>query len=322
MNKNSKAIVVFCSHLCTAADIKPLEPKEWGELASLLFSEGLEPKDLLLFSKSDFLEKLEIDEALANRYLRLLERSGSISFEISKYENMGIMITTRAENNYPRLLKQKLGNNCPPIFYIAGNTQLLNKQSVGFVGSRTVNDDDTDFTKNTVLKTLQNGFGVVTGGAKGIDTVAAQAALDNNGFVIEYLADSMMQKMRKADVVKSINTGNLLLLSASTPTSGFNVGFAMMRNKYIYSQSDATIVVKTDKNKGGTWNGAIENLRRGWCTEYCRNIEYLGNLELIKMGAIPIDEDWDGAITKTEFDKSKVKSIQSEIKKPEGIQVL
>lgn len=321
MNKNSKAIVVFCSHLCTAADIKPLEPKEWGELASLLFSEGLEPKDLLLFSKSDFLEKLEIDEALANRYLRLLERSGSISFEISKYENMGIMITTRAENNYPRLLKQKLGNNCPPIFYIAGNTQLLNKQSVGFVGSRTVNDDDTDFTKNTVLKTLQNGFGVVTGGAKGIDTVAAQAALDNNGFVIEYLADSMMQKMRKADVVKSINTGNLLLLSASTPTSGFNVGFAMMRNKYIYSQSDATIVVKTDKNKGGTWNGAIENLRRGWCTEYCRNIEYLGNLELIKMGAIPIDEDWDGAITKTEFDKSKVKSIQSEIKKPEGIQL-
>lgn len=321
MNKNSKAIVVFCSHLCTAADIKPLEPKEWGELASLLFSEGLEPKDLLLFSKSDFLEKLEIDEALANRYLRLLERSGSISFEISKYENMGIMITTRAENNYPRLLKQKLGNNCPPIFYIAGNTQLLNKQSVGFVGSRTVNDDDTDFTKNTVLKTVQNGFGVVTGGAKGIDTVAAQAALDNNGFVIEYLADSMMQKMRKADVVKSINTGNLLLLSASTPTSGFNVGFAMMRNKYIYSQSDATIVVKTDKNKGGTWNGAIENLRRGWCTEYCRNIEYLGNLELIKMGAIPIDEDWDGAITKTEFDKSKVKSIQSEIKKPEGIQL-
>lgn len=92
---------------------------------------------------------------MANRYLRLLKRSGSISFEISKYENMGIMITTRAENNYPRLLKQKLGNNCPPIFYIAGNTQLLNKQTVGFVGSRTVNDDDTDFTKSTVLKTLQ-----------------------------------------------------------------------------------------------------------------------------------------------------------------------
>lgn len=321
MNKNSEAIVIFCSHLCVDADIKPLEPREWGELASRLFSKGLEPNDLLIFSKSDFLEKLEVDEMMANRYLRLLERSGSISFEISKYENMGIMITTRAENNYPRLLKQKLGNNCPPIFYTAGNIELLNKQSVGFVGSRTVNDDDIGFTQNTVSKVMQKGYGIVTGGAKGIDTVSTQTALNNNGFVIEYLADSMMQKMRKADIVKSINRGNLLLLSASIPTAGFNVGFAMMRNKYIYSQSDATIVIKTDKNKGGTWNGAIENLKKGWCTEYCRNIEYSGNLELIKMGAIPIDENWSGVITKIEFDKSKVKSIQSEVKKNVGVQL-
>ena len=321
MNKNSEAIVIFCSHLCAISDIKPLEPREWGELASILFSKGLEPKDLLFFSKSDFLEKLEVDEAMTNRYLRLLERSGSISFEISKYENMGIVITTRAENNYPRLLKQKLGNNCPPIFYAAGNMELLNKQSVGFVGSRNVSDNDIDFTKNTVTKILQKGYGVVTGGAKGIDTTATQASLDNNGFVIEYLADSMMQKMRKSDIVKSINKGDLLILSAQAPTAGFKVGFAMMRNKYIYSQSDATIIVKSDKDKGGTWNGAIENLKKGWCTEYCRNIEHPGNVELIRMGAIPIDENWDGTITKTEFEKSKVKSIQSHVKKPDGIQL-
>lgn len=321
MNKNSEAIVILCSHLCAAADIKPLEPREWSELASRLFSKGLEPNDLLSFDKSDFSDKLEVDDEATYRYLRLLERSGSISFEISKYENMGIMITTRAENNYPRALKDKLGNSCPPIFYTAGNIELLNKNCIGFVGSRNVNDNDTEFTKNTVLKTLAKGYGVVTGGAKGIDTEAAQASLDNNGFVIEYLADSMMQKMRKADVVKSINKGNLLLLSSSIPTAGFNVGIAMMRNKFIYSQSDATVVVKTDKNKGGTWNGAIENLKKGWCTEYCRNVDYPGNLELIKMGAVPIDENWDGVITKKEFDKSNVKSIQSEIKKPESVQL-
>ena len=65
MNKNSEAIVIFCSHLCAASDIKPLEPREWGELASLLFSKGLEPKDLLFFSKSDFLEKLDELKQLA-----------------------------------------------------------------------------------------------------------------------------------------------------------------------------------------------------------------------------------------------------------------
>ena len=35
----------------------------------------------------------------------------------------------------------------------------------------------------------------------------------------------------------------------------------------------------------------------------------------------PIDENWDGTITKTEFDKSKVKSIESEFKKPDGVQL-
>lgn len=321
MNKNSEAIVILCSHLCTSADIKPLEPREWSELASRLLAKGLEPNDLLSFGKADFSDKLEVDEDESCRYLRLLERSGSISFEVSKYENMGIIITTRAEKKYPKALKEKLGNSCPPIFYTAGNIELLNNRCIGFVGSRNVNDNDTEFAKNAVLKVLEKGYGVVTGGAKGIDTEAAQASLNNNGFVIEYLADSMMQKMRKADIVKSVNKGNLLLLSPSSPAAGFNVGIAMMRNKYIYSQSDATVVIKTDKNKGGTWNGAIENLKKGWCTEYCRNVDYPGNLELIKMGAIPIDENWDGIITKKEFNKSNVKSIQSEVKNSEGIQL-
>ena len=39
------------------------------------------------------------------------------------------------------------------------------------------------------------------------------------------------------------------------------------------------------------------------------------------MGAIPIDENWSGVITKIEFDKSKVKSIQSEVKKNVGVQL-
>lgn len=321
MNKNSEAIVIFCSHLCTSEAAKPLEPKEWAELASLLYSNGLEPKDLLMFTKSDFLEKLETDEDTASRYSRLLERSGSISFEISKYENIGIKVTTRAESDYPKLLKQKLGNSCPPIFYLSGNAELLNRSSVAFVGSRTVDENDSNFTTNTVLKTLKNGYGVVTGGAKGIDTVAAQTSLENGGFAIEYLAESMMQKMRKADIVKKINDGNLLLLSASSPTAGFNVGIAMMRNRYIYVQSDAAVVIKSDKNKGGTWNGAIDNLKKQWCTQYCRNIEYPGNLELIKMGAIPIDENWDGVIVKKEFDRSNVKTIQDKASETEGTQL-
>ena len=71
----------------------------------------------------------------------------------------------------------------------------------------------------------------------------------------------------------------------------------MMRNKYIYAQSEATVIVKSDYNKGGTWNGATENLRNQWALTLCRNHpSYPGNKALIEKGAIPVGDDWDGSI--------------------------
>ena len=79
--------------------------------------------------------------------------------------------------------------------------------------------------------------------------------------------------------------------------AGFNAGFAMQRNKFIYAQSKGTIVVKSDYDKGGTWSGATEALRNGYCPVFCRNNQKsLGNKKLIELGAIAIDENWDGKL--------------------------
>ena len=67
----------------------------------------------------------------------------------------------------------------------------------------------------------------------------------------------------------------------------------MARNKYIYSLAKAVIVVKSDHDKGGTWTGAQENLKKGWSVALVRNITYTGNQELIKLGAYAIDDDFD-----------------------------
>lgn len=39
------------------------------------------------------------------------------------------------------------------------------------------------------------------------------------------------------------------------------------------------------------------------------------------MGAIPIDENWDGVIVKKEFDRSNVKTIQDKSSETEGTQL-
>lgn len=85
--------------------------------------------------------------------------------------------------------------------------------------------------------TAARGYGVVSGGAKGIDSVAVSAAMDEGANVIEYLSDSMLRKLRDSGLVREIRDGRVLLLSVTVPAAGFNVGVAMMRNRYIYAQS-------------------------------------------------------------------------------------
>jgi DNA processing protein len=54
--------------------------------------------------------------------------------------------------------------------------------------------------------------------------------------------------------------GQLTLISPYDPNAGFNVGHAMQRNKLVYALADASLVVSSDVEKGGTWTGAVEQL--------------------------------------------------------------
>ena len=297
MDQNANAILTLCSHLCVGEGVYPLEPKEWGTLAKKLVEQKLQPCDIFLMSREDFSQKLQLPSQLIDRIFRLIDRNASLIFELTRYENMGIFTVTRADPRYPVQLKKKLGNQCPPIFYYAGNMELLSKPTVGYVGSRTIGEDDEAFARKMVSCTTAHGFGVVSGGAKGVDSVAAEAAIEGGSFSIAYLSDSMARKMRRSAEIKAIQNGQQLLLSAVKPDAGFHPGIAMMRNRYVYAQSEATVIIKSDYNKGGTWSGAMENLSHQWSGTFCWDRKtYKGNQALIQNGAIPIDENWNGDV--------------------------
>ena len=297
MNPNSNAILTLCSHLCVGEGIVPLEPKEYGDFAQKLLSADKKPCDLLEMSRQDIIKQLGADDNFADRIMRLVDRNASLCFELEKLSGMGIEAVTRADKEYPAALKKKLLGACPPIFYCAGDLELLNNRTVGFVGSRAVEQKDAEFTKNAVNRVVSLGYGVVSGGAKGIDTIAGTEAILRDSFSIEYVSDSMLRKLKSSDTVKRIQDGKLLMLSVVRPDAGFNVGIAMQRNRYIYAQSEATVVVRADLNKGGTWSGATENLRHSWCPTLCWEYPYPGNKALIEKGAVAIDNTWDGSIS-------------------------
>lgn len=296
MTQDSNVILTLCSHICVGENVRPLEPKEYSVLAQMLNQAGKTPKDIFDFSADDFRVVLGCDTEQTIRIMRLLDRNASLSFELGQYRNMGIEAITRADVQYPRKLKKTLSHGCPPIFYYAGDLALLDREFVGYVGARTVAQEDMDFTIRSVRNTVSLGYGVVSGGAKGIDTVSGTEALLDGGFSVEYISDSLLKKLKKSDVIKNVQQGKLLLMSIAKPDAGFNVGMAMLRNRYIYAQSVGTVVVRSDLNKGGTWTGANENLKNNWCATLCWDHPYPGNQALIKKGAIPIGDDWNGQL--------------------------
>ena len=293
MKPDSMAIIILCSNIAASDGINPLSTSEWYKFAWLLMQKSLTPASVLTMSDAEILDLLDGDMKKSSRFSALISRSGSMAFAIEKLQAKGIRFATRADEEYPKMLKQRLKDKAPPLFYYAGNPVLAQFKSVGFVGSRSIDERDKEFTKQTVLKVVAKNFGIISGGAKGVDTVASETTENSNAYSVEFVADSMEKRLTKSSVIRRVIDEKLLILSAAMPSAGFDVGMAMSRNKYIYANSCGTVVVKSDYNKGGTWSGAKESMRNNWCNTFCwDNSSYEGNQKLTSMGAIPIDADW------------------------------
>ena len=66
----------------------------------------------------------------------------------------------------------------------------------------------------------------------------------------------------------------------------------MGRNKIIYGLAEFAVVVSSDFQTGGTWAGAVEALKAGWCPVFTRNGPETprGNQELLRLGAAPLTD--------------------------------
>lgn len=311
ITEKTKAILLFTSYLGkdTNRTLKPLTTNEWNRFALWLKSRSMSPEDLLLQDDliiNDFKDKT----ISAERLFALLERKSSLAIAIEKWYKAGVWILNRGDNNYPKYVKDKLKSNAPPIFFGIGNAELLNNKYIGVVGSRNTNDQELSDTKLLASSITRSGYGVVSGGAKGVDEAAMVGALENNGFSLGYVADSLIKKSTSSLFRQFIINDKLCLVSPFNPEAGFNVGNAMSRNKLIYAQSDATIVMKSDV-KGGTWEGAKENLKKNWVPTWVIDNKIKGNIELVKMGAKQLSSVKE--INVSQLIKKDPKAIQTDL---------
>jgi predicted Rossmann fold nucleotide-binding protein DprA/Smf involved in DNA uptake len=118
------------------------------------------------------------------------------------------------------------------------------------------------------------------------------------GVVVGVLADSLERAALARENREALMDCQLVLISPFDPSAGFNVGHAMQRNKLIYALADASLVVNSDYEKGGTWTGAVEQLKRlRFGPLFVRSGADApeGNLALLKRGALPWPEPEDAS---------------------------
>ena len=295
MIQNRWSMICLCSQLKPEEGLRPLTNREFRDLTALLCRNGKTPGDLFRMNYIE-LTAMGLSTESAQRLFRLLDRVFALESLLDSYEHMGIRVVTAAEPTYFPTLKRTLGLNCPPVLCYAGNLNLASKTVIGVVGARDISPTDGRFTIDAVGKILSQGYGILSGGARGTDSVAESEALRLGGTVVEFPAYPLLQRLRKPEITRHLQEGRLLLATPVAPHTNFSATLATARNRMIYAHSAATVVVRATHRRGGTWSGATDALKRSLCPILCRDYPYEGNLALIQSGAIPITEIWDGIL--------------------------
>lgn len=314
LSEDTKAVLLLCCKLVPTSPLSPLSPVEYDRLAKALHLQGMRPASIF---EETHLEALASSAHIKDgeRLKGLLSLRGKLGFFLEEWQQVGIWILSRGDASYPERIKKHLGDHRPPILFGRGDISILQKGGLGVVGSRNIDQAGESFTRNIGQLCAQAMIPVVSGGARGVDSIAMLRCAEWGGYATGFLADSLIKKSLSKEFHDYITNGHIVLVTPYNPKAGFSVGAAMGRNKLIYAQSNQTLIISSDFQKGGTWAGAIEELKRPeHRTIFVRDEEGIpiGNKKIISLGGIPFSP----IIDLSDFKNRVVRcSISSELQK-------
>ena len=267
---------------------QPLAPKEYGELAKWLKALALRPSDLLADAGRVALSSIQEASLERKRVEFLLGRGTAMALALERWARGGLWVISRGDVEFPQRLKRQLKHAAPPLLYGAGDKALLEKGGLAIIGSREASESALSYTRAIAARCANEGLAVVSGGARGVDAAAMQGATEAGGYCIGVLASDLLKTSVNRQNRIGLQEGRLVLVSPFYPEAGFNAGNAMGRNRYIYTLADQALVIDSALRSGGTWEGAVENLKNRWVPLYVRMPgEGAGNAALVEKGALP-----------------------------------
>lgn len=266
-----------------------------------------------LFEESSCWEELGLTEEEVDVFRNAHSQLANNSFVVEDLLSQGYTILPIHSEEYPRLLKENLKSGAPTVIFAKGNMRLLKEPSIAIVGSRKADEVSLRFTDNIARKASSDQKVVVSGFAKGVDRQALDSSLECGGDSIIVLPQGIMTfSSGFKQYYKYMTQGHILVISSFAPKAPWSKEFAMARNPIIYGLASDIFVAQSD-NKGGTWSGVIDGLRknRRIYVRLPESGEKNANMELIDKGAVAVD--FYGAVCDS---KVSVEADEPKIEKP------
>lgn len=244
------------------------------------------------------------------------------AFLAESFFSQGFEIIPITSPEYSKTLKNNLkAAHSPAILYIKGNKKILEEKSIAIVGSRDASETALKFTDN-IAKLASKEFKVVVSGfAKGVDKQALDSAINYKGQSIIVLPQGIMTfGSGFKNYYKQIIDGDVLVLSTFFPKAPWKAELAMARNPIIYGLANEIYVAESSE-KGGTWSGVVDGLKKGRkiFVRQTEPNEKNANHILIQKGAVPVN--FNGNELTKAYDLSST-DILSVVQEPDEIESL
>ncbi len=203
----------------------------------------------------DALESAGIHPRLVENISRL-RSSDQVDRAWENIQKKEIQVLTWDDSDYPRRLKEI--DQPPPVLYLRGQLLEADQWAVAIVGTRRITAYGRQVSEEIASQLAQNGVCVVSGLARGVDSVAHNAALKNNGRTLAVLSNGVDQiyppeHHRLAEQIVQ----NGALISDYPPGTAPEASNFPPRNRIISGLSQAVIVVEAGEKSGALITAAF-----------------------------------------------------------------
>lgn len=216
-------------------------------------------------SKKDLLEVEGISTTLSEKILIKKNNFSSIksqlNIDLEKLTKLNGFIISYFDNEYPNLLKNIF---FPPlILYGVGNKNLLDSNCIAIVGTRMPSNYGKSVAEKFAIELTSKNFTIVSGLARGIDSIIHQTVLNNNGNTIAIIGTGLdvIYPPENKKLFDKIKENGLLLSEYEFGTKPDAQNFPR-RNRIISGLSLGTLVIET-KITGGALITAAYSLEQG-----------------------------------------------------------